>query len=353
MKEGEQLVQKAAYGPKNPEAHDITNPIILKLGEGICGAVAQSGVSEMIGDTSKDTRYTVDDAFRFSELTVPILHNDEVIGIIDTEHSEKDFYKEQDLEILETIASIASVKITQTQAIDELLEHKLNLERQIEGSTIELRDIIDELRISNDEINRKNREKETLLKEIHHRVKNNLQIISSLLNLNSDKIEDEKAQSIFIDCQNRVKSMSLIHEQLYNEVDFSHISAIKYIKEFTNEILRTYYSGRGVEVEYDLQEVYYNLDISVPFGLILNELISNAIKHAFQSRDGKINIKLQNYLDVVTLTISDNGIGFDIEKSRTGSLGLELVETLTVQISGDFTIESSEKGTVCTLIFPV
>ena len=351
LKVGDQLIQKAAFGPKNPNGFDIVNPIALKINEGICGAVLSSGKAELITNTSTDPRYLVDDTARFSEITVPILLNNEVIGIIDSEHSEKKFFKQQDLEILETIASIASARISQANAQEQLLNHKAELEKKVRESTIELTNTISKLEASNKEILQRNKEKETLLKEIHHRVKNNLQIVSSLLSLNLNKIENKSDQAIFKDCQNRVKSMSLIHEQLYGKSDLSQINAKNYIGEFIQELSQSYNLSKDIIIKCDLDEVYYDLNLSVPFGLIFNEIVSNSLKHAFPEKKGSIAVYLKNNTDKITLKVQDNGIGFNTHKVRNDSLGLELIETLTDQINGDFSIESSSQGTLCTVQF--
>ncbi len=115
-KERKVLVQKAAYGPKNPKGHEIENPIDIRIGEGIVGTVAATGKYELVGDTSRDTRYIVDDVRRFSEISVPILHDNEVIGVIDSEHSRKNFFTGDHLKAMTTIASISANKIAEAQA---------------------------------------------------------------------------------------------------------------------------------------------------------------------------------------------------------------------------------------------
>ena len=209
------------------------------------------------------------------------------------------------------------------------------------------------LKKSNHKIEVKNHEKEILLKEIHHRVKNNMQIVTSLLRLNSNKIKDLNAQAVFDDCQNRIKSMSLIHQQLYGDGDLAKINVKKYVEVVVQELMNSYNVSSGINMEYQLDEVSYDLDISVPFGLILNELVVNSLKYAFPKGEGTISIRLINNTGNVALVVKDNGSGFNTQKVREGSLGLELVETLAEQIEGDFSIESSEIGTSCQLKFSI
>jgi len=146
-----ELYQSAAHGNKNPTAQEIQNPIKLKMGEGICGHVALTGIGEIIADTSKDHRYTVDDEYRYSEITVPILSDGNVIGIIDSEHPEKGYFSDQDLILLNTIASMLSLKISQTKAIDELEIHKDNRLNELIISNAEKQEQADKLALANRE----------------------------------------------------------------------------------------------------------------------------------------------------------------------------------------------------------
>lgn len=146
-----ELYQSAAHGNKNPTAQEIQNPIKLKMGEGICGHVALTGIGEIIADTSKDHRYTVDDEYRYSEITVPILSDGNVIGIIDSEHPEKGYFSDHDLIILNTIASMLSLKISQTKAIDELEIHKDQRLNELIISNADKQEQADKLALANRE----------------------------------------------------------------------------------------------------------------------------------------------------------------------------------------------------------
>ena len=152
----EYLIQKASHGLKNTKERQVFAPIKIKNGAGIVGGVASSGVGEIIADTSSDDRYIVDDANRLSEITVPIAHNKEVIGIIDSEHPNKNFFSNKDLELLKTIASITATKIVQTQFYQEIVHHKENLELDVLNRTKELNEAFNDLESKSLEIKKQN-----------------------------------------------------------------------------------------------------------------------------------------------------------------------------------------------------
>lgn len=192
-------------------------------------------------------------------------------------------------------------------------------------------------------------EKESLLKEIHHRVKNNLQIVSSLLYLQEEYMADPRGVEILRESQNRVKSMALIHEQLYGTSDLSKIDFGRYIQGLTANLFDAYGTDPArTRLNVRADDIALGVDMAVPCGLIINELVSNALKHAFlPETGGTIDIAIQNLgggrMEIV---VSDDGIGLaeppaDAEKK---SLGLRLVDTLTTQLDGTLTVET-EKGT--------
>ena len=211
-----------------------------------------------------------------------------------------------------------------------------------------LRNVTEE-RLAEQELKNSLQEKEILLKEVHHRVKNNLQVISSILNLQSSYVEDEKTLDILRESQNRIKSMSFIHESLYQTVDFSKINFSEYIDSLSKNLIHSYvlYDDK-IELKINSKEVFLNLDLSIPCGLIVNELISNALKYAFvKSKKGIINIDLFTKDGNVNLIIQDNGVGLpkDIDFKNTDTLGLQLVITLIEQINGTIELLKEEAGT--------
>jgi PAS domain S-box-containing protein len=187
------------------------------------------------------------------------------------------------------------------------------------------------------------KEKEILLKEVHHRVKNNMQVISSILNLQSSYVKDEYALSLLKECQNRIKSMAYIHESLYQTKNFEGVNFSEYISTLSKNLVHTYsVNTKNVKLVLNLSDLFLNLDLSIPCGLIINEIISNSLKYAFPSKKGGIifvNLTVKNKL--VNIEIGDNGIGMPdhIDIKQTQTLGLQLVDTLIEQIDGSLKLE--------------
>ena len=201
------------------------------------------------------------------------------------------------------------------------------------------------------------KEKEVLLREIHHRVKNNLQVISSLLNLQADKAKDTKYNEIISESINRINSMSLIHNLLYQSENLSKINFEKYVPQLCDSLLSIYnLPERKINVVYDIENIELKIDTAIPCGLIINELVSNSLKHAFPSvLKGYINISImKRNSGTIQLSVHDNGIGLpeDMEIKKTNSLGLQLVSLLTKQLNGNLTIKSVN-GTIVIITFKV
>ena len=189
-------------------------------------------------------------------------------------------------------------------------------------------------------------EKEVLLREIHHRVKNNLQIISSLLNLQTVYINDEEALNLFKESQNRVRSMSMIHESLYQSRDLAHIDFSIYISRLSNELLSSYGVNINlISLKTDLENIFLDINTAIPCGLIITELFTNSIKYAFpHGRKGIINIKFKRDKgDNFILEVSDDGVGLpdDIDIKQTKSLGMRLVNSLVDQLDGTVEVDGS------------
>lgn len=219
-----------------------------------------------------------------------------------------------------------------------LTSHALNIEDEVAKRTHELAESERRLSVTLEE-------KETLLKEVYHRVKNNLQVITSLLSLEGDGLEAGPARDALENTESRVRAMSLVHEKLYQSKNLSSVNLADYTNELVDHLL---YSGasdsRNIRVEKTIADVHVGLDAAVPLGLLLNELISNAIKHAFpDGRDGVLRIEICQQAQGLHLTVSDNGIGLrsDFDPLTLPSMGIKLAVGLARQLGGALTMSTS------------
>ncbi len=232
----------------------------------------------------------------------------------------------------------------------EILERSNEeLERRVASRTVELTN-------ANAALAQRIEEKNVLLKEVHHRVKNNLQVISSLLNLQAGQIKDPDALQAFKESRNRVRSMALIHENLYQSKDISQVDFGDYIKALTKGLMGGFSSRDSpVRISIDIDNIMLPVDSAVPCGLIVNELVTNCFKYAFTpSTPGEIGIAMRRTDNArLQLTVSDNGVGFpnDINFRNTESLGMQLVTTLAEQLDGIVTLQNGA-GTTFTIDFP-
>lgn len=199
------------------------------------------------------------------------------------------------------------------------------------------------------------REKEVIIKEVHHRVKNNMQVISGFLELQSNYIEDPVAVEKLIECQRRVRTMALVHEKLYQSKTLGAINAAEYIKSLIADLMDSYSMSTSVDVSVDVDDVDITLDMAIPCGLIINELVTNSLKYAFSGRpEGKLSLTLHHKEDhTFSLVVQDDGVGLppDFEARSTASLGMQLVGVLVRQLGGEMKSDS-DRGTRFTIVFP-
>jgi two-component sensor histidine kinase len=262
-------------------------------------------------------------------------------------------YSQDDQLTLNTLANQTAMTIENARlywelqgTLDALRKAHDELELRVQERTAELAQAnealqgeITERKRAEEQIKTSLREKEILLQEIHHRVKNNLQVISSLLYLQSTSIEDQQSLEILQDSQNRVRTMALVHERLYQSEDLAKISLAEYIRNLANNLFQSYDIHPGaIKLKVNVGEVHLGIDTAIPCGLIVNELVSNCLKHAFpDGRAGEIRIEFWADGDGrYNLIVSDDGVGFpqDIDFRTTSSLGLQLVNNLTTQLRG-------------------
>ena len=276
------LVQKAAYGPKSPKEYEIANPIEIRVGEGIVGSVAQSGKAEIINDTSKDSRYIVDDERRFSEMAVPILHDGKVIGIIDSENKKKNFYNREQLLALQTIASLSSAKILRAMAMDAMKKSKAEL--------LELNVKMAESKFLN-----------LRLQMNPHFLFNSLSSIQHLI-VSQQTTKAYKYLTVF---SNFLRSLLHYAEENFIPLD----EEVKILKMYIE--LESLRFDKSFQYEINIDEGLSNEEVLVP-SLMIQPFAENAIWHGLLHKEGdkKLTIEFMNRSDeFLTCIISDNGIG--------------------------------------------
>lgn len=229
------------------------------------------------------------------------------------------------------------------KVVVEITSTLLELKGKSRGLMVVGRDI-SERKKAEEKIKRSLKEKEVLLKEIHHRVKNNMQIISSLLSLQEMNVKDRAVQKIFRESQTRIRSMALIHDKLYRSKDLTQIDMGEYMDDLAVDLFRAYDINPAlVTLENNIKEIYLNLDTAIPCCLIINELVANSLKHAFPSGKGHISVSLSaNRSSKYSLIIRDNGIGYpekyDYRKAET--LGFQLVPMFVKKLFGNMEINN-------------
>ncbi|MBP3954858.1 PAS domain S-box protein [Gemmata sp. G18] len=311
----------------------LSRKTVLEPGAGVAGRTWETGRPVWEAGIRFDGPPAGHPAVTFDGLRggfgLPMRQGADTVGVIEFYSPE---LREPDAPLLATLDKIAS-------QISQFCER-----RRTEG----------ELRASEERTRSSLREKEVLLKEIHHRVKNNLQIVSALLDLQSRQTTDAAAVEMFRESRGRVRSMALIHERLYRAQDLARVDFAEYTRQLASDLFRTYKVTGAVRLELDVDIPSLTIDIAIPCGLVLNELISNCLKHAFTSTAaGCIRVSLRRDGGANVLTVADDGTGFPAgtDFRNATSFGLQLVNTLVDQLDGESAM-TADRGTTFTVRFP-
>jgi two-component sensor histidine kinase len=234
------------------------------------------------------------------------------------------------------------------------------VDRSLEGEVIERRRAVSALRMSEGELRNtldrvaaSLKEKEVLLRELNHRVKNNLQVISSLFSIQAPKIQDPAAKELFKECQNRVRTIALVHDRLYAADNLARIDLADYYRDLVNNLFRSFGRNPAVIVpQVYVENTVLEFDHVIPCGLIVNELVSNSLKYAFpDGRPGEVRIDVRRHADIVTLTVADDGVGWSPPLRGKSGDGLQIVQALVDQLSGKLEMANG-RGMTFTVTFP-
>jgi len=279
--------------------------------------------------TNKDTYELVDDYFKpndiISLMDIPLRVEGELVGVMcfeKTGKTERVFSKnDQAFALSISIVFASNLEARQRRA----LQFKLNQELK---------------------------EKNILIKEIHHRVKNNLAVVSSLINLQSSKAKDHYHKALFDECRNKILTISGIHDIVYKSKSFSEIVVKDYFESLLIN-LKDFFSleNEQIDFKFHIEELVLNIDQALPMALIINEVVTNSFKHAFNgNNNGKIVVEIKKVANKLVLNIADNGIGFNLANFRSDSLGMEIIRGLADQLSGEYSYTGNE-GTSFNLTF--
>ncbi|MGF1479054.1 MAG: PAS domain S-box protein [Cyanophyceae cyanobacterium] len=265
-----------------------------------------------------------------SKLSVPIIQGQSLWGVMTVHHcsATERCWQSWELELIEGLALQLAIAIQQSELYQQL-QNELSLKE------------------------RSLREKTVLLKEVHHRVKNNLQVISSLLWMQSQQVRNEPALQLFKDAQSRVQTLALIHEQLYQTEDLAQVNFGEYLQTLASKLFRSYgIEQQAIALQIEVDAAPLSLEAAIPCGLIVNELVSNSLKYAFpEQRAGAISLRLQtNACGQFVLSVSDNGVGLP-QTPPQKSLGLIVVDDLVEQLNGRIELECNN-GTCFRIVFP-
>ncbi len=353
LRDGDNL-NLQGFGPKNSKFRHESTPM-HRLGECLCGLAVSNGKPIYSYDIQNDPMCTWEECKKAglrSFAALPLKDGKRILGVLGFASGTKKRDFSINSKFLEAISEVTIIGLKNYLLYKEISEHDKKLTKKNE----ELINENKKRKLAEEKINASLNEKEVLLREIHHRVKNNMQVISSLLELQSRSLKDKNLVGVLEEGQNRIKAMSMIHEKLYRSENLASINFGEYIKNLANDLFKSYkMSVARVALKMELSDITIDINSVVPCGLIVNELITNSLKHAFPDRrKGEIKISLHKNEDAeIELVFSDNGVGIpeDIDYRNTDSMGLRLIFNLTEhQLGGKVELDRS-RGTEFRITF--
>ncbi|MES2589818.1 MAG: histidine kinase dimerization/phosphoacceptor domain -containing protein [Bacteroidota bacterium] len=338
------IIQRAAHGAKNPNGDVIHNLLVLEYGEGIVGWVAENQTTVCIGDARLDSRYIVDDNIRLSELSVPIQFNGELFGIIDSENSQENFYNIEHIQLFELIAELAATLLVRIRQKEELGKLKEELEHLLLNKKKALDDAIETVSEQVSELKHHEEKREILIREVHHRVNNNLQILTSLISIylyESEKID----KSVLEEIKQKIQTLSSIHLILLKSVENNRpgvqdflldlIASIRYMND-SNYLILTAQSWAPV----------FSMNTLIPLGMLINQLVSHSIQQ-FWNKNETVEINLAIIFSVDSYFILELNGTKSLEKlipDEKFEISKTLIDVFIDQLEGEILTPDKEFG---------
>jgi two-component sensor histidine kinase/putative methionine-R-sulfoxide reductase with GAF domain len=302
----------------------------LSVDDTMAGKVIKSGKSLRANRSSTNNPIKIKTGYIVEALLyVPLTHGGNTFGVLSAIHREPNkTFSPRDEKLLTAIADFTAIAVHNAELYDKSQQEIVERARAEEMLRAALA------------------EKEVLLREIHHRVKNNLQVITSLLNLEAGRIQDEQGVDVLRDSQSRIRAMALVHDHLYRSDNLSQIDFGSYVQTLINQVSYSHGASiRQIDIRSDIENILLPIDTAIPCGLIINELVANALEHAFpDDRHGSVRIVMKAQPNgSMVLAVSDDGVGvkpgFSLE--RAGSLGMTLINTLAKQLNGHVALDQT------------
>ncbi|MDX1651069.1 MAG: histidine kinase dimerization/phosphoacceptor domain -containing protein [Brumimicrobium sp.] len=352
------LVQVAAYGYKQSADSEIQNRLSLNFGEGFAGMAAEEKRSILVKNVKDDPNYVRDIMDAGSEIEVPIKINDEVYAVISSEHSEVGFYNEFYIKIFEIIASITVGVLIKLKEKDELEQIKLRLEQILEKKSIDLDLAIDTLSFQYSELKHQHDKRAILLQEVHHRVNNNLQIISSILKLYLT--EDTQNTKNLSEIHDRVQAMALIHQNVYKSFEMNLVDVDSYIRDLMNHLKSLKVNG-DIYISFDQKVNFKHIELNtlVPLGLFITEIINlwlRRVKNAVDTKELHFSLVLggcnkEHKYELIISDEIDQNLFEDVNFDSDSNIYSILIAALVEQLEGEIKVVFGKKRNSVILCF--